>query len=41
MDYLITARPTAVNISDAAFKLKIFLNKLEKETTEPAQFKKK
>ncbi len=39
MDYLITARPTAVNIYDAAVKLKIFLSQLEKQTNDVSQFK--
>ena len=39
MDYLITARPTAVNIYDASIKMKKFLIQLEKETNEINVFK--
>ena len=39
MDYLITARPTAVNIADAGQKLKKFLVNLKVNVTDLAQFK--
>lgn len=39
MDYLITARPTAVNIYDAFIKLKKFVLQLEKETNDLNLFK--
>lgn len=40
MDYLVTARPTAVNIADAAEKLKKFCSNLKTQVTDSNEFKK-
>ena len=39
MEYLISARPTAVNIADAAQKLKNFCETLKNESKNPIDFK--
>lgn len=41
LDYLITSRPTAVNMADAALKLKKFCVQLKNETDNVADFKEK
>lgn len=41
MDYLVTARPTAVNIADAANKIKDFCESLEKEVSNATDYKEK
>lgn len=40
MKYLITARPTAVNIADAGQKLTKFLSNLNAKVTDVTEFKK-
>ena len=40
MDYLISARPTAVNIADAGQKLKVFCADLKSKVIDVMEYKK-
>jgi methylthioribose-1-phosphate isomerase len=41
MEYLVSARPTAVNIADAAEKLKFFCDNLKNEVQDHNEYKQK